>query len=491
MSDKTVKQLADIVKIPLDRLLVQLKEAGLTANKADDIISEAEKAQLLVHLRKRHGKAEEEALRRVALERRKVTEIKQAKPSGSTNKTIKVRTPLIKIDLPNSISLEPPKAILTNSVIDDIKISEINNELLEGEDSLNNHILSTTDNIGQYPHVVIKLTKEQFSIFELKRRYDKTPKTLIMNPDFQRNDVWNSKQKSELIESILMGIPIPIIYLFENTKGEKQVVDGRQRLSTIFDYLDNKFLLTELNILKTETGNKFKDLNTQLQSKIEDYQIQSYTIQPPTPEKVKFDIFDRVNRGGTRLNNQEMRNALYLGNATSLLETLSTSQYFLNATGKGLSPKRMKDKYVILRFIGFYLLKNKLIDTQYKSDIDEFLAEVMEFINKSNNELLDDLINKFKLSMNNCYYILGEDAFRFNSSKESRRPINMVLFETISYILSIELPKTINIDKLKKELENFKKIMEDRNKLGSVDTTKSVDYRFFQADKVRERLQNA
>jgi hypothetical protein len=281
-----------------------------------------------------------------------------------------------------------------------------------------------------------------------------------------------------------------MIYLFENTKGEKQVVDGRQRLSAIFNYLDNKFPLTELNILKLETGKKFKNLSLQLQSKLEDYQIYSYTIQPPTPERVKFDIFDRVNRGGTKLNNQEMRNALYLGKSTTLLGKLSESEEFLNATGKGLSSKRMKDKYVILRFIGFFLLQNKLITTQYKSDIDEFLANVMEFINHhSNDALLDDLTNKFKLSMNNCYQILGADAFRFDSAKENKRPISMVLFETISYILSIELPKKINIDELKKELENFKKLMEGR--IGSIDTSSSVEYRFSEADKIREKLLNA
>lgn len=233
----------------------------------------------------------------------------------------------------------------------------VEKEELEGEDTLDNHSLpNTIDEDEQYPHVTIKLTKEQFSIFELKRRYDKS-KTLILNPDFQRNNVWKAKQKSELIESILMGIPLPIIYLFENTKGDKQVVDGRQRLTTIFDYLNNKFALIDLNILKTEVSKKFKDLNTQLQSKIEDYQIQSYTIQPPTPETVKFDIFDRVNRGGTRLNNQEMRNALYLGKSTDLLIMLSESSEFLKATGSSLSSKRMKDKYIILRFLGFYLFK--------------------------------------------------------------------------------------------------------------------------------------
>src|SRR5674476_1576319 len=93
MSDKTVRQLAEIVKIPLERLLEQLKEAGLSASTPDDFINEDEKMKLLAHLRKRHGKAEDEVSnspRRVTLERRKVTEIKQASVPGSSTKTISV-----------------------------------------------------------------------------------------------------------------------------------------------------------------------------------------------------------------------------------------------------------------------------------------------------------------------------------------------------------------------------------------------------------------
>jgi uncharacterized protein with ParB-like and HNH nuclease domain len=98
---------------------------------------------------------------------------------------------------------------------------------VEGEETLEKH--SSED----YPNISIKMTKEQFSVFELKRRYEKN--TLKMNPDFQREgNVWDYKQKSELIESILMEIPIPIIYFFEDEQGYKQVVDGRQRLSCLF-----------------------------------------------------------------------------------------------------------------------------------------------------------------------------------------------------------------------------------------------------------------
>lgn len=91
-------------------------------------------------------------------------------------------------------------------------------------------------------------------------KYEKR-KELIIDPDFQRHDVWKQRQKSELIESILMGIPIPLMYLFEDKNGKKQVVDGRQRISAILDFLEGKFKLNNLRILKQFNGCCFADLD--------------------------------------------------------------------------------------------------------------------------------------------------------------------------------------------------------------------------------------
>ncbi len=363
---------------------------------------------------------------------------------------------------------------------------EINDKALEGESTLDIH------SIESYPNIPIKMTKEQFSIFELKRRYEQG-QTLKMNPDFQRGKVWNNKQKSELIESILMGIPIPIIYLFEDEQGLKQVVDGRQRLSCIFDFLNEKFALKDLNLLGSEKGNKFSQLAPQLQAKIEDYQILSYTIQHPTPERVKFDIFDRVNRGGTQLNNQEMRNALYLGEATTLLNKLSETESFLLATELSVSAKRMKDKYIILRFIGFYLLRTRQLgELTYKSNIDDFLAEVMKIVNGFNEEQLLEIESIFDLAMRNCHQVLGKSAFRFMSEENrNRRPINMGLFESLSYLLSIQLPDGFDIPSLKNRVTSLKVDMDESKMFtGLIDTQRGVDYRFDKIDIIRNEIVN-
>jgi len=365
-----------------------------------------------------------------------------------------------------------------------VKMTNTNNKLqeepFEGDDSLNNHDAS-------YPDIAIKMTKEQFSVFELKRRLE-VSKTLKMNPDFQREgNLWPPKQKSELIESILMGIPIPVIYFFEDEQGHKQVVDGRQRLSCIFDYVNNVFKLKDLKILKTLNGNTFEQLTPQFQAKIEDYQFLAYTIQYPTHEKVKFDIFDRVNRGGTQLNNQEMRNALYLGKATELLNELVKSKSFLLATGNTISPKRMKDKYIILRFLGFYLLRTKQLESiEYKSDVDEFLADIMRFINKMSDEQIEHLKSIFELAMKNSVAILGKDAFRFKG-KNKKRPINMGLFESIAYMLSTPIPE--GLSGLKEKIEQLKQEMDKSQMfLGIIDSNLGVDYRFNKADKIKMEL---
>ncbi|MBF7046923.1 DUF262 domain-containing protein, partial [Campylobacter volucris] len=186
------------------------------------------------------------------------------------------------------------------------------------------------------------------SLFEIKRRQERGD--IQISPEFQREDVWNYKQKSELIESVLMGIPIPVFYFFESKDTKIQVVDGRQRITTFIDFMNDKFDLKQVKIITDIIGKKFSDLNVIQQRKIEDYQIDTYTIQPPTPEQVKFNIFDRVNRGGTRLNNQEMRNALYQGNSTELINELSKEECFKKATAHSIKSNHMKDRYIILRF---------------------------------------------------------------------------------------------------------------------------------------------
>lgn len=321
-----------------------------------------------------------------------------------------------------------------------------------------------------YPNAEVRVEKAQYSISHLQKMVN-IRQEVILNPEFQRNNVWKPKQQCELVESVLMGIPIPMMYLFENKFGQKQVVDGKQRITALLEFLDNKLVLKNLTILSYLNGKRFRDLDQKLQGVFEDYQLFFYIIQPPTSERVKYDIFDRVNRGGTKLNNQEMRNALYFGKATEMLKRLSSSKEFLEATDNGIAPKRMRDQYVILRTLAFYLLfEGRFMQLDepivYRSDIDDFLAKVMTFFNtEMPDDEMNQLENNFKKAMSTIYILLGKDAFRFNSSKaaNNRRPINMLFFEALSYVFmdrqNSHIPPLESFESFKKrcdEAECFK-----------------------------------
>ncbi len=364
-------------------------------------------------------------------------------------------------------------------------------DLLEGETSSNSGDVESV-----YPNAEVRVEKAQYSTMHLKRLVEER-KELVINPDFQRNDVWRPKQSAELVESILMGIPIPTIYLFEMKDGTKQVVDGRQRISAILNFLNNKFSLKDLKILPQCNGKKFSELDFKMQGIFEDYQLSFYIIQPPTPERVKYDIFDRVNRGGTRLTNQEMRNALYKGRSTVMLKSLAASREFLDATGRGISNKRMKDQYIILRSIAFYLLKkkqDKVLEEngeiiEYKSDIDDFLAKTMIFLNeKASINLLEDCENTFRRAMDNCFKVLNRDAFRFDSESENRRPINMPLFEVLMYVFS-DNRLMEDIDCTRKEVESFKKEFDHQQMFsGNVDSTINLNARYDLAEQLIKKI---
>ena len=210
-----------------------------------------------------------------------------------------------------------------------------------------------------------------------------------------------------------------------------------------------------------------------MQAKIEDYQIHAYVIQPPTSEAIKFNIFDRVNRAGTQLNKQEMRHALYQGRATQLLEQLSKTVEFEKATGGSLKPKRMRDRYAILRVISFYLLsKNKLVDYQYKANIDELMSHVMDFINRADKQLIEELTTGFTQAMYNSYQLFDRDGFRFASKSDTRRPINLGLMELLCYVLHDQQLTPQNMTPIRQQINDTKATIDSSQAFGKAATSR-------------------
>lgn len=352
------------------------------------------------------------------------------------------------------------------------------NEEFEGEESLN----TSTENLKKDYKENLRISKERISIFEINRKLDNPERGLIeLNPEFQRDDDrWNEKQKSELIESILLGIPLPVFYLFQTSSGMRQVVDGRQRLHAIRQFYKDELKLSKLTILSELNGKKFSELEPLLQNSFEDYQLEIYALLPPTNEDIKFNLFDRLNRGGTQLNHQEMRNALYQGASTKLINELSRDENFKKATNlKENAIKTMKDRYLILRFIVFYLIRQEKIETKIEGSIDEILANAMKEINSKEKELnLDDLKNKFKKAMENIAKNGSDELFRFENKNNKKRPLNMLLFESVVYLFVLALEKGVAVDIQK--LEKFKKNEFDKPEriTYGIDSVENIKFRF-------------
>ncbi len=309
----------------------------------------------------------------------------------------------------------------------------------------------------------VDVREQLFSVFELARQYKRG--NLIINPDFQRNLVWKKKQMSWFIESILLNIPLPYLYLNQRKDGKYIVVDGLQRTVTICDFLENKFPLRELESLPWLNEKKFSDLEGKLRARIEDQKLPCYVIRPSVPLKMIYDIFKRINSGGTQLNRQEIRNCIYLGKATDLLKRLSSQEYFKEAIDGGISSKRMKDQEAILRCIAFMMFEHDSYN-----DMDEFLGYAMEEINAEDPDIIEFFEDGFLEMMEWTYNFFGKRNFRI-PTESSRGRINISVMESVVYFFTLKDGEFLKKHKEKIVDNFFYRLMKNEDYLDAVKTS--------------------
>lgn len=202
----------------------------------------------------------------------------------------------------------------------------------------------------------ISVNRDQKSVFELRRRRDRGD--LILDPGFQRGDVWKLENKVRLIESVLLRLPLPAIYVAQEIHDGQErdiVIDGRQRLGALFDFLDKKYSLKGyLQLLPdAEFGRPFDKLSPLHQRRIEDFSLSLMLLQEGTDPAVKFRLFERLNRGGVTLNGQEIRNGIYQGRGLEQVRRLASMGVFHRAAGKKRKWNRMLADQLILRCLAF------------------------------------------------------------------------------------------------------------------------------------------
>lgn len=254
-----------------------------------------------------------------------------------------------------------------------------------------------------------------------------------LQPDFQRAaDVWDNIKKSRLIESILLGLPLPSFYFSEDPVSHKlSIIDGLQRICAIRDFVlkeDDPLKLEGLQFLKNFEGLTFSQLARPEVKRIKSLKITMNTLRKGTPLDVKYIIFQRVNTAGEPLTPQEMRHALNQGPAAIFIKELANMESFKKATNYSVKSKRMQDRDFTNRFVAFYLGYQ-----DYMGDLDMFLNEKMGELNKMTQAQRDSISISFDKSMACCYQIFKDDTFRKRYNIDDRRkPISKSVYDTLS-----------------------------------------------------------
>lgn len=262
-----------------------------------------------------------------------------------------------------------------------------------------------------------------------------------LQPDFQRRwGIWDARRQSRLIESLLLRIPLPVLYAAEDEDERWEIVDGIQRLSTIARFLrpnivdGPSLVLTGLEYLHNYECKSFDELSPRLKMRLRETELVIHLIRKGTPPEVKFNIFARINTGGMALSAQELRHAITPGKARDLLEKWAGLHSFIQATDGSVRSIRMDDRELVLRFIAFFQLGLK---GYRQPDMDGFLIAAMKAINGTSDGELAEIQIRFVSAMNMAYAIFGHDAFRKRFNKEAARlPINKAVFEALSVNLA-------------------------------------------------------
>jgi len=285
----------------------------------------------------------------------------------------------------------------------------------------------------------IRVSTKSFSLRNVLDMIDSAD--LELAPDFQRNRVWKHRQKSRLVESLLLQIPLPAFYFAEDADGLLRVVDGLQRLSTIHTFVRLKdFVLRDLEYLAEEEGKRFDQLSQGLQRRLYNAQIVVHVIDPTTPDEVKYDIFKRINTGGEPLNSMEIRHCMSRARGREFLRRCVASRAFDLATGGALRDHvRMQDREAALRFSAFKLLGDvgRYDEFGTLERLLDWATTRLDSVSELPDSALEQLFDDFERAMSNARLVFGDHAFRkWPDWSDRLSPINRALFESWGVVLA-------------------------------------------------------
>lgn len=334
-----------------------------------------------------------------------------------------------------------------------------------------------------------RTVKTQTIEYDLETLVKKIDKNIIkLNPDYQRKHRWEKGFSSRLIESLILNIPVPLIYLSQDVDVDEEVeeevsrysvIDGQQRLTAIYEFFKNEYPLEELDVLSDLNGSYYRDLPPFLIRRLEERTIRCLRIDSTVDGQVRYDIFERLNSGSVKLEAQELRNATCRGPFKQLIKRLAKNEDFTETCQIKAKSKRvdkMEDEELVLRFFALHY-KNGYTD--YKGGFKSFLTKKMEDFNKLDSSSLLEMEKIFLETFKVINEKLRDKPFsKYKIEKEALKRMstfNLAVFDSIAIPIAANPHSTkINdtvLDKLFYDKKYFASVE------GSTNDVSKVNYR--------------
>jgi len=330
-----------------------------------------------------------------------------------------------------------------------------------------------------------RTVKTQNIEYDLETLVKKIKRGVIrLDPDYQRRHRWSNETSSRLIESLILNIPVPLIYLSQDIDVDDEdsddnsrysVIDGQQRLTAITKYLNNDFALSDLQTLKELDGLYYKNLPPFLIRRLEERTIKCLRIDSTVDAQVKYDIFERLNSGSVKLEAQELRNALHGGPFNDLLKRLATDTNFrvmlhinLENPTDSSRVKKMEDVELVLRF--FALSKGNY--KTFKGGFKAFLDDEMEKFSLQEQNELANLEISFLKTMGIIRHYFGDSAFaKFRNENGvfvEMSSFNVAVYDALSVAVAMEVDP-LEPDITSEAVQRYKNLFADDKFFASVE----------------------
>ncbi|HXA54084.1 MAG TPA: DUF262 domain-containing protein [Solirubrobacteraceae bacterium] len=269
---------------------------------------------------------------------------------------------------------------------------------------------------------------------------------VLLLPETQREYVWDNPRGSRLIESLLLNIPIPVLYFAETDEGAWEIFDGQQRVRSVVRFIKNEYRLSSLTVLAELNGKRFFQLPKREQRFLTTRMMRAVVIAADSHPTMKFEIFERLNTGAIILNAQELRNSLFRGSFNSMLRELAKDPAYRECIGTHAPRKRMVDEELALRF---FALNASLSD--YRPPLKKFLNDYMRGMKDAGPSPLTALRAEFVTTVTRIRDVWGSSAFKVTDAhgKATERSPNRALFDAQMIAFSA-IPASENVPEHRK-----------------------------------------